>query len=72
MTMRSGTILVSNVWIALLWSTAFAGAAKQRAARLAETIKGVLSVRNDIVVVPRTKMSADDMERVDDHLLVEG
>lgn len=144
MMMRSGTILISSVWIALLWSTAIAGAAdttlpavagetadvsgsaaaragsptleehtnttiaravenefyhdalvsldevsvqveggrvtltgsvtsllaKERATRLAETVKGVLDVRNDIVVVPRTKMSADDLESTIIHALV--
>ena len=44
--------------------------AKDRAARLAETVKGVLDVRNEIVVVPRTRMSADDLESTIIHALV--
>lgn len=44
--------------------------AKERAGHLAETVKGVLDVRNEITVVPKSKRSSDDLESAIRHALV--
>ena len=57
-----GTVTLTGTVTSLL--------AKERAARVAETVKGVLDVRNEIVVAPQTQKSAEALSSAIRHALV--
>lgn len=67
---RDAVSVAAENGVITLSGTARSLLAKERATRLAQTVKGVLDVRNEIAVTPRARKSTDDLEASIIHALV--